>query len=283
MQKIINFLIKHNHWFLFLLLEGISFVLIVSFNNYQSAAVFTSANGIAGNIFAAITDVDSYFGLKDENEALLQHNRELIDETSRLKEELSAYRDSVAIATCPHTKSSIEEEFYYLTAKAVNSPINNINYFITIDKGEEDLVTPQMGVFNEKGVVGITYTSSDNFTIVLPLLNSKSRLSCRVKGSNSYCTLQWDGDDQRYSDLVDLPRYAEFTSGDTVVTSGFSSIFPEGLPVGSIESIEDSEDGLFYKARVRLFVDFNSIDNLFIVGNGSKQEQEELERQIEDR
>ncbi|MBE6297215.1 MAG: rod shape-determining protein MreC [Bacteroidales bacterium] len=283
MQKIINFLIKHNHWFLFLLLEGISFVLIVSFNNYQSAAMFTSANGIAGNIFAAITDIDSYFGLKDENEALLQHNRELINETSRLKEELSAYRDSTAIAESPYTKENAESGFYYLTARVVNSTIKDANYFITIDKGEEDRVTPQMGVFNDKGVVGITYTSSENFTIVLPLLNSKSRLSCRVKGSNSYCTLQWDGDEAGYSYLVDLPRYAEFTSGDTVVTSGFSSIFPEGLPVGSIESIEDSDDGLFYKARVKLFVDFGSVDNLFIVGNDSKKEQEELEKQVEER
>ena len=283
MRSILDILIKHNHWFLFLLLEGISFVLIVSFNNYQSATMFTSANGIAGNLFAAITDIDSYFGLKDENEALHEHNMELICEIDGLKKELGLYKDSAAIADSPYTSTDKSKDFYYQTAKVVNNPVNDVNYFITINKGTSSGLDQQMGVFNDKGVVGITYTSSENFTIVLPLLNGKSRLSCRVSGGNSYCTLQWDGDDTRYSYLVDLPRYGEFTQGDTVITSGFSSIFPEGLPVGSIESLEDSEDGLFYKAKVKLFVDFGNIDNLFVVGNDSKKEQEELENSIKEK
>ena len=277
MQQILNFLIKHNHWFLFILLEGISFVLLFSFNNYQSASMFTSTNEVAGNIYSMISDVDGYFTLNDENQALLEHNKELIREIEALKEELATLKDSSAIAAFPDGK------FRFNTARAVNNSLNKLQNFITIDKGENDGIGSEMGVFNDKGVVGITYTSSENFTIVLPLLNGKSRLSCRVSGGNSYCTLQWDGDDTRYSYLVDLPRYGEFTQGDTVITSGFSSIFPEGLPVGSIESLEDSEDGLFYKAKVKLFVDFGNIDNLFVVGNDSKKEQEELENSIKEK
>jgi rod shape-determining protein MreC len=137
-----------------------------------------------------------------------------------------------------------------------------------------------MGVFNDKGVVGIIYQTSGNFSLVMPLLNSKSMLSCRVKGSNSFCTLRWHGEELQYSYLIDLPRYAIFQQGDTVVTSGFSSIFPADIPVGEIERLEDSDDGMFYRARVRLFVDFASIDYVFVVGNDNKKEQDTLEQSI---
>lgn len=274
MQQILNFLIKHNHWFLFILLEGISFVLLFSFNNYQSASMFTSTNEVAGNIYSMISDVDGYFTLNDENQALLEHNKELIREIEALKEELAKLKDSSAIAAFPDGK------FRFNTARAVNNSLNKLQNFITIDKGENDGIGSEMGVFNDKGVVGIIYQTSGNFSLVMPLLNSKSMLSCRVKGSNSFCTLRWHGEELQYSYLIDLPRYAIFQQGDTVVTSGFSSIFPADIPVGEIERLEDSDDGMFYRARVRLFVDFASIDNVFVVGNDNKKEQDTLEQSI---
>lgn len=274
MQQILNFLIKHNHWFLFILLEGISFVLLFSFNNYQSASMFTSTNEVAGNIHSMISDVDGYFTLNDENQALLEHNKELIREIEALKEELATLKDSSAIAAFPDGK------FSFNTARAVNNSLNKLQNFITIDKGENDGIGSEMGVFNDKGVVGIIYQTSGNFSLVMPLLNSKSMLSCRVKGSNSFCTLRWHGEELQYSYLIDLPRYAIFQQGDTVVTSGFSSIFPADIPVGEIERLEDSDDGMFYRARVRLFVDFASIDNVFVVGNDNKKEQDTLEQSI---
>ena len=274
MQQILNFLIKHNHWFLFILLEGISFVLLFSFNNYQSASMFTSTNEVAGNIYSMISDVDGYFTLNDENQALLEHNKELISEIEALKEELATLKDSSAIAAFP------EGKFRFNTARAVNNSLNKLQNFITIDKGENDGIGSEMGVFNDKGVVGIIYQTSGNFSLVMPLLNSKSMLSCRVKGSNSFCTLRWHGEELQYSYLIDLPRYAIFQQGDTVVTSGFSSIFPADIPVGEIERLEDSDDGMFYRARVRLFVDFASIDNVFVVGNDDKKEQDTLEQSI---
>ena len=214
MQQILNFLIKHNHWFLFILLEGISFVLLFSFNNYQSASMFTSTNEVAGNIYSMISDVDGYFTLNDENQALLEHNKELISEIEALKEELATLKDSSAIAAFPDGK------FRFNTARAVNNSLNKLQNFITIDKGENDGIGSEMGVFNDKGVVGIIYQTSGNFSLVMPLLNSKSMLSCRVKGSNSFCTLRWHGEELQYSYLIDLPRYAIFQQGDTVRALG---------------------------------------------------------------
>lgn len=282
MQTILNFLIKHNHWFLFALLEGISFVLIVSFNNYQGAVMFTSANDIAGNIYSIISDVDSYFGLKSNNSILKEHNRKLLEELENTRNELNTLKDCVQLAIHPFTQKK-ENGFFYRTARVVNSSLNNINNYITIDKGTNDGVKPEMGVFNDKGIVGIVYQSSGNYSIVIPLLNSKSNVNCRVKGSNSFCALQWDGGDTRHSYLVDLPQYAVFSKGDTVMTSGFSSIFPANLPVGRICNIEDSEDGLFYRAKVELFVDFSTVNDVFIVGNNGKYEQEKLEKAIQEK
>lgn len=278
MRSILNILIKHNHWFLFLLLEGISFVLIVIFNNYQKATMFTSANSIAGNIHSAITDIDSYFGLKNENQVLVEHNRELTNEVERLKARLRGFEDSVSTSAMQHTVLQ-QSGFRYNTARVVNNSVNKVNNFITIDKGLQQGVKDQMGVFNHQGVIGITYTSSDNFTVVLSLLNSKSNISCKVKG-NTLCTLKWGGNDTRHSYLVDLPRYELFEKGDTVYTSGFSSIFPAGIPVGRIEKLEDSADGQAYRALVELFADFSSIDNVFVVGNDNREEQEKLEQSI---
>ena len=279
MQQILNFLIKHNHWFLFILLEGISFVLLFSFNRYQNAAMFTSTNEVAGNIYSFMSDVDGYFGLSDENESLVEQNRALISEIEQLKQELASFKDSTVLAANSFA-APLKGDFRFSTAHAVNNSLNKVNNFITIDKGENDGISSEMGVFNDKGVVGIIYQTSDNFSLVMPLLNSKSMLSCRVKGSNSFCTLRWHGKELQYSYLIDLPRYAIFQQGDTVVTSGFSSIFPADIPVGEIERLEDSDDGMFYRARVRLFVDFASIDNLFVVGNKNKLEQDTLEMSI---
>ena len=279
MQQILNFLIKHNHWFLFILLEGISFVLLFSFNRYQNAAMFTSTNEFAGNIYSFMNDVDGYFGLSDENEALVEQNRVLINEIEQLKQELASFKDSTALATNSFA-APLKGDFRFNTARAVNNSLNKVNNFITIDKGKNDGINSEMGVFNDKGVIGIIYKTSDNFSLVMPLLNSKSMLSCRVKGSNSFCTLRWNGEELQYSYLIDLPRYAIFQQGDTVVTSGFSSIFPADIPVGEIERLEYSDDGMFYRARVRLFVDFASIDNLFVVGNDNKLEQDTLEMSI---
>ena len=279
MRSILDILIKHNHWFLLFLLEGISFVLIVSFNNYQKATMFTSANSVVGNIYSAMSNVNGYFGLKGENRNLVEHNKQLLGDIQMLKARLREYEDSAAIATATQaTQPSLG--FHYNTARVVNNSINKVNNYITIDKGTSQGVKDQMGVFNNQGVIGVTVSSSGSFTVVMPLLNSKSIISCKVK-DKALCTLKWDGNDTQYSYLIDLPRYELFETGDTVVTSGFSSIFPEGIPIGSIDSLEDSDDGQSYRARVRLFVNFSNIDNVFVVGNNNREEQEVLENTID--
>jgi rod shape-determining protein MreC len=196
----------------------------------------------------------------------------------QLNARLREYEDSASIAEITHA-AQYHEGFCYKAARVVNNSISKTNNYITIDKGTSHDIQGQMGVFNNQGVIGVTIASSENFSVVLPLLNSKSIISCRVKGS-TLCTLKWNGNDTRHSYLIDLPRYELFERGDTVYTSGFSSIFPAGIPLGRIEKLEDSADGQSYRARVELFVDFTNIDNVFVVGHSNREEQKELEQSI---
>lgn len=281
MQTILNFLVKHNHWFLLLLLEGISFMLIVHFNNYQKAAVFTATNNTVGDIYSAISDIDSYFGLRTENEILKNHNAALLSEITELKSAMSELRSHEALLndTIAHSFGS---GYTFYTANVVSNPLNSINNFIVLDKGTDDGIQQEMGVFCSKGVVGIIYLASENYSLVLPLLNSKSSTSCRIVGDEgaSVPLLQWDGKDTRYSYLVDLPRYTKFDKGDTVVTSGHSEIFPGGITVGTIEDVENSADGMFYRAKVKLSTNFASLESVFVVGNKGHDELKELMSKI---
>ena len=208
MRALFNFLVKHNDWFLFLLLEGISLVLIVRFNNYQSATFFTSAGSMAGSVYSMFMDANRYFHLKTENDGLLAQNVALTRELSQLKEQLTELRNSETLLNDSLVKS-IDSGYKFLTANIINNSLNSVNNFITLNKGSDDGVRPEMGVFNSDGIVGVVYLTSKNRSIVIPLLNSKSSISCRVKGSESFCSLSWDGGDTRYSNLIDLPRYAQ--------------------------------------------------------------------------
>lgn len=281
MQTILNFLVKHNHWFLLLLLEGISFMLIVHFNNYQRAAFFTATNSTVGEIYSAISDIDSYFGLRNENELLKQHNAELLGEITELKSAMRELGSREALLTDTMVRN-LCSGYTFFTANVVNNSLNSINNFIVLDKGTEDGISQEMGVFSSKGVVGVIYLASKNYSLVLPLLNSKSSTSCRIVGDEgaSVPLLQWDGGDIRYSYLVDLPRYTKFEKGDTVVTSGHSEIFPGGITVGTIEDVENSVDGMFYRAKVRLSTNFASLESVFVVGNKGQSELKELMNKI---
>lgn len=280
MRTLFDFLVKHNDWFLFLLLEGISLVLLVRFNNYQGATFFTSAGEIAGNAYGVFMNVNRYFHLKVENDGLLSQNLALERELAELKEQLTEYRNQEMLSNDSLVKRNLSG-YIYRTANVINNSVNSVNNFITLNKGSDDGIRSEMGVFNSDGIIGVVYLVSRNRSLVIPLLNNKSSISCRVKGSGSFCSLSWDGGDPRYSNLVDLPRYAQFEVGDTVVTSGFSSIFPGDLPVGTVEKTEDSADGMFYTVRVKLFVDFSRLTSVFIVGNNGYEEQSKLEKNIE--
>ena len=217
MRNLINFLLKYNHWFLFVLLEIISLTLLFRFNNYQGSAFFTSANYVAGLVYEASNQVTRYFGLTEVNKNLTARNVELEIEVERLLQALEQYtQDTTGIANL--RKEALKDYVLY-DAKVINNSVTHPDNFITIDKGEADGIRTEMGVVCGNGVVGIVYLTGRHHAIVLPVLNSKSSISCKIKRTSYFGFLKWDGGSSQYAYVKDLPRHSEFSLGDTIVTA----------------------------------------------------------------
>ena len=278
MRNLLNFFLKYNYWFLFILLEMISFALLFRFNNYQGSAFFTSSNQVAGMVYEAANNVTGYFHLKSINDDLVQKNVELELQMERLRSalmELTA--DSAGLEKM---KSDALKGYDIYRADVINNSLTHVDNYITIDKGENDGIRPEMGVINGNGVVGIVYQTSANYSVVIPILNSKSSISCKIKRSDYFGFLKWDGGSSEYATVKDMPRHSLFSLGDTIVTSGHSAVFPGGIPIGTVEDMSDSHDGLSYLLKVKLFTDFGRLNDVRVIAQKGQEEQIELEQKV---
>ncbi len=278
MRNLLNFFLKYNYWFLFILLEMISFALLFRFNNYQGSAFFTSSNQMTGMVYEAANNVTGYFHLKSINDDLVQENVELELQIERLRSvlmELTA--DSVGLE---RVKADALKGYDIYRANVINNSLTYIDNYITLDKGENDGIRPEMGVINGSGVVGIVYHTSANYSVVIPILNSKSSISCKIKRSDYFGFLKWDGGSSEYATVKDMPRHSLFSLGDTIVTSGHSAVFPGGIPIGTVEDMSDSHDGLSYLLKVKLFTDFGRLNDVRVIAQKGQEEQIELEQKV---
>lgn len=278
MRNLLNFLLKYNYCFLFILLELISFVLLFRFNHYQGSVFFTSSNKLAGSVYEAANQVTGYFHLKSINDDLVQKNVELELQMEHLRKALSdVTRDSMSVE---QLKKDALSGYDMYKARVINNSLTHIDNYITIDKGEKDGIRSEMGVVNGNGIVGIVYLTSDNYSVVIPVLNSKSNISCKIKKSDYFGFLKWEGGSSKYAIVKDMPRHSLFELGDTVVTSGHSAVFPGGIPVGTIEEITDSQDGLSYQLKVKLFTDFARLNDVRVIVRKGQEEQIKLEQKL---
>ena len=278
MRNLLNFFLKYNYWFLFILLEVISFALLFRFNNYQGSAFFTSSNQLAGMVYEAANNVTGYFHLKSINDDLVQKNVELELQMERLR---SALMELTADSTgLEKMKSDALKGYDIYRADVINNSLTHVDNYITIDKGENDGIRPEMGVINGNGVVGIVYQTSANYSVVIPILNSKSSISCKIKRSDYFGFLRWDGGSSEYATVKDMPRHSLFSLGDTIVTSGHSAVFPGGIPIGTVEDMSDSHDGLSYLLKVKLFTDFGRLNDVRVIAQKGQEEQIELEQKV---
>ena len=278
MRNLLDFFLKYNNWFLFIFLEVISFALLFRFNNYQGSVFFTSSNYMAGAIYETANSVTGYFHLKSINDDLAQKNVELELQMERLLEKLTELtHDSTGIERM--RKESLSG-YNIFKAKVVNNTLTHADNYITLDKGEKDGIRSEMGVVDGNGVVGIVYMTSDHYSVVIPVLNSKTSISCKIKNSDYFGFLKWDGGASNYALVKDMPRHSLFSLGDTIVTSGHSAVFPSGIPVGTVEDMSDSHDGLSYSLKVKLFTDFGKLNDVRVIAKKTQEEQLRLEKRV---
>lgn len=280
MRNLLEFLAKYNHWFLFVLLEVLSMILLFRFNSYQGSVYFSSANAVSGQVHEWRSEVDNFFSLSKINEQLTQRNiylEQQIRTMSGLLEQ--AKPDSGA------TASAIEKAlngYNIIPAKVISNSLDKKDNLITINKGSADGVQKDMGVVSGNGVVGIVYMVSSHYSMVIPILNSKSNISVTISRRGYFGYLHWTGGDPETAYVDDIPRHAHFSIGDYIVTSGYSAIFPPGILAGRILHVYNSSDGLSYRVKIKLAADFGNLRDVCVIADDSMKERIELMRAVQD-
>lgn len=279
MRNLLNFLVRNLHWWLFLLLVVASFALLLHDTAYPRSVYLSSANSVTGSVYRLSSSVTSYVGLKTENDDLMEKVAEMEARIQYLQEYISHRVDSVA-SKAVLSDSLGASGYTFVKAQVVNSSVAQADNYITINKGTADGVTSDMGVISATGAVGVVSLASEHFSIVIPILNSKSRLSCKIRKNNHFGPLVWEGGDPNFAWLMNQPRHVLFNTGDTVVTSGFSTIFPPDIMVGTIVDSKKENNDNFNSLKVALSTDFYTLKNVLVINNKNQKEQMELEANI---
>ena len=276
MQSLIAFLVRTGTWMLFIIYVLASCVLLFSRNPWQHHVYLTSANAVTASVYGAVSNVTSYFNLRSLNEDLQHRNSDLELEVLALRTQLRQLyedrRDSTGAG------AMIPARYGFTIAHVINNSISRPYNYITIEKGALDGIEPEMGVVDVNGVVGIVNKVTPHTARIISVLNPNLRLSCKVMRSDHIGSLVWDGRDSRFAVLEELPRHAVYNIGDTIVTSGFSSAFPEGVAVGRVTDEMRGHDDNFHALRVELFTDFSTLSTVRIVTDGLRDELKEVEQ-----
>ncbi|WP_291912877.1 rod shape-determining protein MreC [Chitinophaga sp. CB10] len=287
MRNLIIFLRRYFNFFLFLLLEVICIVLVFQNNNFQRTAYINSANNISGKLYDKYNNIQYYFHLKATNDSLVAEN-------TRLHNALASSFDSVSTANGvridtirKYSDDSARKvigaevrKYYYAEAKVVNNSLNKPMNYITIHRGSKQGIKPNMGVISSSGVVGVVRSVSDNYAVILSLLSKSNSvsISARLQNGKEMGSVHWDGDDPEYATLRDIPKSAKMHKGDTVVTSGFSALFPENIPIGYIVGyMQGDKSSTSRPVKLKLATNFYNLQYVYVIENLLKDEQQRLE------
>lgn len=276
MRHLIYFLIKHSAWILTIFYIIISLFLLFRFNTYQQSVFFSSANQISGVIYSFSGNVTGYFGLREINRDLQERNGFLEMEVARLKQELETKDNGVLKQYA--ASDTVLSKYNFQVAQVIKNSVTKAANYITINKGSDDGIKSEMGVIDRNGVVGTVDIVGKNCSRVISVLNPKWRLSCKVKHSDYFGSLVWDGKDARYAVLEELPRHVDFSVGDTIITSGFSSVFPEGIFVGIIKEYSKQKNDNFYALQIELSTDFYRLNDVLVIDNPGQEERRNIEK-----
>lgn len=269
MQKLFEILRKYDYVVVFVLLVAASMALIARSSYYQGSRIVVWANGVAGGWYKGINGISGYFGLKSENDRLAAENAQL---RAQLAESYISYSDSVFTVN----DTVYRQRYTYTEARVIKNSWSGQNNYIMIGKGSAHGIEPDMAVISPDGIVGIVVATTRNFSTIMPVLHSDSRNSVKMKRTGISGSLVWDGVDYRYAQVLDVPTTHQFNEGDTIITSGLANDFPEGIPVGYVESTETLSGSGFFKIKIRLATDFNKLDHVYVIDNKFKKEQEQL-------
>ncbi len=275
MRNLFNFLLRYRAWIVFMVYVVISCALLFDRNPYQHHVYMTSASAVSGGVYDVANSVTGYFHLRSINDDLQRRNAQLESEVIALRSKVDALE--LDISADSMTVAEPLKEFDFILAPVINNSITHPYNFITISRGEADGVIPEMGVVDQNGVVGVVNVTGKNYSRIISLLNPDFRLSCKLKGSDVFGSLVWDGRNPREALLEELPKHTVFAPGDTIITSGYSAVFPEGIPVGTVRCNERNSDDNFFTLRVELLTDFSKLSTVRLVVSKNRDQIKAIE------
>jgi len=270
MYGIIDFFKRNYFVLLFAALEFLSFYLVVKNNYYHQAGFFNSANSVVGSVDKTYSGITSYFNLTEINKQLAEENAKMHNMLSHLND--SSYRRKLK------SSSPYGQKYDYIMAEVIDNTTNRTNNYLTLNAGKKQGINIGMGVIAPSGVVGIIVNVSDNYSVVMSLLNKNCQISAMLKKDGTFGTMRWTGDDFRYATLSQIPMSEKLGAGDSIVTSGYSSLFPKGIPVGKVEYYKTIPEQYFYSVIVRLSTNFKNLQYVYVVGDIMKEEKNQLEQ-----
>lgn len=270
MQQLIYFFQKFKYFLFFLLLQFIA--LAITFNNlsFQKSKFVNSANAVSGGLYSQVSNISNYFSLKSENEILLEENTRLRNQLE-LKNIAVLNKDSVIVDSTLYF-----QKYTFLNANIIKNSYANAFNFLTINKGKKQGINREMAVVNSKGIIGITDNSTSNYTRVQSILNKNSSINARLKNERYFGSLKWNGENYNVVQLTDIPRQAPIKVGDTIETGGRSAIFPEGILIGSVIKVNNTNT-VNNSIDVKLFNDMSNLGPVYVIKNLHKLELETLE------
>jgi len=269
MQQIFNFIYKNSNRLLFLLLLGISLFLTVQSHSYHRSKIISSANFLSGGVYEKINNVGEYLSLRDQNDALAQEN-------AKLRSLLFNAKDTTSIPEMDSIKGVKPTDI--IVSKVIHNSYNVYENYLTLNSGELQGVKPDMGVINSLGIIGIIDNTSPHYATVISLLNKKSQINAKIKKSNHFGSLIWNGKSTGFVQLIDIPRLAAIRKGDTIVTGGQSIIFPENINIGTVDRIYVDNQTHYYTLDVKLFNDMTNLGHVYIIKSKDREEITNLEK-----
>ena len=280
LNNLFDFILRYISWFVFIICEIISLVLLFTYNNYQGSIWMSSANAVSGKVYEVNAGVEQYFSLTDINEQLSKRNLYLEQRVQDLSSQIAAKTGDSALMKLENYQ--LMKKFNLIPAKVVSNSIDKRDNLITIDKGEVDGVRKDMGVACGYGVVGIVFMTGRHYSVVMPILNSNSSISCTINKRGYFGYLHWTGGNSRVAFMDEVPRHAHFNLYDKVVTSGYSSVFPPGIEIGKIIHVYNSSDGLSYRCMVELSTNFAKLRDVSVIDDAQMKERIDILRAAQD-
>lgn len=264
MYNLIRFLKKYNYIILFLILEVICILMITHNLPYQKRKLTNFGNNISGKIYKTTTNWSNYFHLKDENQLITDYNASLMS---------MLYQQNSDSLLEYENKTS---DYKFIPANVINNSIHRNNNYLLIDKGKNDGLNENMGVVCENGIVGKIVNVSDNYASVISMLHPYTIVSARFKDNQHLANVCWNTHDYRYGIVKDIPLHLQLNKGDTLVTSGFSNVYPQDFLIGTIEEMIESESKDFNTAKIRFSTNFSTLRHVFVIENLNQNEIDSL-------